>query len=89
MGKVVRVVNETLVLFEGVEVIGCVMQDVGRLVTEDLLGEILEDGGEVVGNGQFLDIPAHHNKTIDLLQPNTNHLSQIEIQFQRVEIQEF
>ena len=41
------------------------MGDVGRLVSEDLLGQVFEDGSEVVGNGEFLDISAGHNKIMD------------------------
>ena len=56
------VVFETLLLVKGVKVAGGIVGDINGLIAQDFLGKVFEDGGEVVGNGELLDVATCHNK---------------------------
>lgn len=55
-----RLVMEGLSFFEGFEVLGSVLDDVGRLITQYLATKVFEDEREVLRNGVFLDVSACH-----------------------------
>ena len=44
------------------EVLGCILDDVGRLVSEYLSAKIFENEGKVLGNGILLNISACHSQ---------------------------
>jgi len=61
LGDVVgRLVFEGLSLLQSLEVFGCILDDVGRLVSQDFSGEVLEDERESFGDGIFLNVSAGH-----------------------------